>query len=293
MNRRLALLSFTIVTLLAIFAFAQTPPAAPVQTPADSSKPAAPVRVGPPPANASAADLEKQADQLRSDKSYMDALDYYRAALRQAPTAAVWNKVGITELQLGRHKDAQKSFERALKLDPKFAEAYNNRGAVYYIAGAQQQVQAERAHKSVPSGAAKNYRKAVKEYLKALELRDDGASYHSNLGTAYFALKDFPAAINEYARALQLDPDVFERRSQTGIAAHMSSPEDRAHYSFVLARMYAKTGNLDRALIYLRKAMEDGYKDINAVYKDQEFATLRQDPRFAELMNSKPQALPQ
>jgi hypothetical protein len=73
----------------------------------------------------------------------------------------------------------------------------------------------------------------------------------------------------------------------------MSSPEDRAHYSFVLARMYANAGNLDRALIYLRKAIEDGYKDIDAVYKDQEFATLRQDPRFTELMNSKPQALPQ
>ena len=199
----------------------------------------------------------------------------------------------ITELQFGRHKDAIKSFDHAIKLDPRLAEAYNNRGAVYYIAGAQKQTLAERAGKSVPRGARKNYRKAIKEYMKALELQNDSASYHSNLGTAYFALKEYPAAINEYAIAMQLDPEVFEHRSQTGIAAQMSSPQDRAYYSFVLARMYAKSGNSDRALQYLRKAMEDGYKDIDAVYKDQEFAALRKDPRFSELMASKPQAIPQ
>jgi tetratricopeptide (TPR) repeat protein len=295
MNRLLALLLLTtIVTLVPISSSAQEPPAvAPGQNAPAASHPGIPLRVGPPPATATAADLERQADQLRADKSYPDALDYYRAALKKAPTAPLWNKIGITELQLNRYKDAEKSFERAIKLDPKFPEAYNNRGAVYYIVGAQQQVTAERAGKSVPGRALSNYRKAIKEYMKAVELREATASYHSNLGTAYFALKDFPAAVREYARALELDPDVFERRSQVGVAAHMSSPEDRAHYSFVIARMYAASGNLDRALVYLRKAMEDGYKDIDAVYKDQEFATLRNDPRFTELMNSKVQAIPQ
>jgi pentatricopeptide repeat protein len=61
----------------------------------------------------------------------------------------------------------------------------------------------------------------------------------------------------------------------------------------VVARMYAKSGNLERALQYLRKAIEDGYKDLDSVYKDQEFATLRKDPRFSELMARKPTAIPQ
>jgi tetratricopeptide (TPR) repeat protein len=287
MKRSLALLSCGIV-VLAVGLSAQNPPAP------QAAPPPVPVRVGPPPENATAPELEEQGDMLRAQKSYADALDYYRAALKKAPTASVWNKIGITELQLDRPKDAKKSFDRAVKLDPQFAEAYNNRGAVYYITGALQQNKAERAGKdSIPGGARKNYRKAIREYSRALQLREASATYHSNLGTAYFALKDFPNAVNEYSRALQLDPDVFERRSQSGIAAHMASPEDRAHYSFVLARMYAKTGNLDRALLYLRKAMEDGYKNIDEVYKDQEFATLRKDPRFAELMQSKVPAIPQ
>lgn len=293
MKHHLALLSFAILALLAVSAFAQNVPAPDAQISSEPAKPAVPVRVGPPPANAAAAELEVQADDLRGNKSYVDALDYYRAAIKKAPTAALWNKQGITQLQLGRHKEAEKSFHKAIKLDEKYSEAYNNLGAVYYIEGAQQAAKAEREHKSPPRGAVKNYRKSVREYLKALALHEDSASYHSNLGTSYFGLKDFPAAMNEYARAMQLDPTVFERRSQTGIAALMSSPEDRAHYSFVLARIYAKSGNLDRALLYLRKAMEDGYKDIDSVYKDQEFAALRKDPRFTELMNRRLQAIPQ
>jgi tetratricopeptide (TPR) repeat protein len=237
--------------------------------------------------------LEIQADKLRAEKSFADAMDYYRAALKKAPSAGVWNKIGITELQAGHYKPAIKSFDRAIKLDSNLAEAYNNRGAVYYIQGAQRQAAALRAGKSTPGGTRKDYRKAVREYQRALAIQEDNASYHSNLGTAFFAMKDFPGAMNEYARAMQLDPEVFERRSQTGVAAQMSSPEDRAHYSFVLARMYAKAGYFDRALLYLRKALEDGYKNMAQVYQDQEFATLRKDPRFSELMNSRTTAIPQ
>jgi hypothetical protein len=34
----------------------------------------------------------------------------------------------------------------------------------------------------------------------------------------------------------------------------------------------------------LRKAKEDGYRDLKNVYKDVEFAELRKNPRFTELM---------
>jgi hypothetical protein len=45
-------------------------------------------------------------------------------------------------------------------------------------------------------------------------------------------------------------------------------------------------------LHYLKKAMEEGYKDIKDVYKDNEFSTLRKDLRFTELMAAKTTAIP-
>jgi len=38
--------------------------------------------------------------------------------------------------------------------------------------------------------------------------------------------------------------------------------------------------------------MEEQYKDIEKVYKDNEFTTLRKDPRFVSLMTARPMALP-
>ncbi len=230
-------------------------------------------RAEPPSPTASAAELEQRGDQLRADKAYLDALDYYTASLKKKRSAGGYNKAGICELMLLHYGPAQNDFGRAIKLDRNFAEAYNNRGAVFYV--------------------QEKYGKAVKEYRKALKLREDSASFHANLGMAYLESKKYPEMSVEFVRALQLDPGIFEHRSQTGISAQISSPEDQARYNYFLAKVYAQTGDSDDALRCLRKALEDGYKGINEVYKDAEFTALRKDPRFIELMAQKPPAIPQ
>lgn len=259
---------FALIILSTVFANAQTPLS-------DRLQIAPPLirSVDPPAADATAEVLEQRGDDLRKQKLYLDALDYYRAAVLKAPSsAALYNKLGITELLLQRWREAKKDFERSIKCDRKFADAYNNLGVIFYV--------------------SKKYKKAISKYEKAITLRDDAASYYSNMGAAYFAKKDFNHSVLAYSKALQLDPDVFERTSHAGISAQMSKPEDRAHYDYVVAKLYAKMGITERSLLYLRKAMEEGYKDINNVYKDTEFVTLRKDPRFTELMSARPMAIP-
>jgi tetratricopeptide (TPR) repeat protein len=229
--------------------------------------------VDPPAPDATAAALEKQGDQLRGEKLYLDALDYYRAALgKKANDAALLNKIGITELMMQRYKEARKSFEHAIKSDKAFADAHNNLGVVLY--------------------EGKRYGPAVKEYEKAIARDDSSASFFSNLGAAYFSKHDFEAAVTAYQHALDLDPDVFERTSRAGVQAQLPSPEDRAHYDYTVAKLYAKMGLSEQSLEYLKKAMEAGYKDLKDVYKDAEFAELRKNPRFTELMAAKTTVLP-
>ena len=73
----------------------------------------------------------------------------------------------------------------------------------------------------------------------------------------------------------------------------MASPEDRARYDYVVAKLYAKMGDRDHSLQFLRKAMEDGYKNVKDAYTDPEFAELRKDVRFADLMKDKLPPVPE
>jgi tetratricopeptide (TPR) repeat protein len=232
-------------------------------------------RAEPPAPGASPEELEKRADELRADKLYLDASDYYQAALKRSPNSALLlNKLGICQIQLRHLKDSKKTLERAVKADHRYADAYNNLGVVYYELGSSYH-------------SASDFTKAIKLYNKAITISNDYASYYNNRAAAYFATKQYESASNDYAAALRLDPDIFERTSRAGVQAMLPSPEDKARYEYVVAKLYAKMGVADRSLHYLRKAMEDGYKDIKNVYRDNEFAALRKDPRFAELMTAK------
>ena len=246
----------------------------------------------PPSADVSAEELERKGDQLRGEKAFLDALDYLRAAAEKSPkNAGVLNKIGIVQLQLAHYPDARKSFEAAIRLNRGYADAHNNLGVDYYLQESAKEAARLRAGSGLTSWTAGDFGRALKEYRKAIKLQNDSASFYSNMGTAYFAKKDFAKAVASYSRALELDPDVFEHSSRVGVAAQASSPGDRAEYFYLLARMYAKSGSTDRSLSYLRRALEDGYKDINKVFRDEEFAAVRNDPRFAALMNHKPMAI--
>jgi tetratricopeptide (TPR) repeat protein len=119
-------------------------------------------------AGASAEDIEIRADELRAAKAYFDAIDYYRAALAKRPdSAALYNKLGISQLLSQRFREAHEDFEHALKLNRRYVEAYNNLGVVEYM--------------------RRKYGPAVKQYNKAIVLSPDVASYYSNLGAAYFS----------------------------------------------------------------------------------------------------------
>jgi len=231
-------------------------------------------RAEPPASTASADELEMRGDELRTEKAFLDALDYYRAALAKKPgSASIYNKAGISELMMQRYKEAGKDFARAIHFDHDYADAVNNLGVIDY--------------------EAKKYGKALKQYEKALRLRPDAASFYSNMGAAYFGKKEFERAGEAYAKAMQLDPDILERTSHHGISAQLPSPEDRARYDYLIAKLCAKEGNRDRSLQYLRRAMEEGYKAINDVFKDPEFAGLRSDTRFTELMAARPPGIPE
>lgn len=212
---------------------------------------------------------EERGDLFMARKMYRDAIEAYGKGPKDNP--ALWNKTGIAWHQLGQLDRAKADYEQALKLRPAYAEAQNNIGTVYY--------------------AQKSYRRAIAAYKKALLITPASASFHKNLGTAYFARKQDKESMAEYQEALRLDPEAFENRSLFGTVLEESTVGDRARYHYYIAKLYAQAGRNDMALQYLKKALEEGFRDKKKLEQDPEFQAMRDLPEFKELLASEPRVL--
>jgi tetratricopeptide (TPR) repeat protein len=86
-----------------------------------------------------------------------------------------------------KYQQAIKRYSKALELDPRFADAYENRAvARMYL---------------------KEFYPALEDFAELLELRPDSATAYYNLGNAYITQAMFAAAIKSYKRSLELDKD--------------------------------------------------------------------------------------
>jgi len=212
---------------------------------------------------------ESRGDIYMARKMYREAIEAFGEG--SPKDAVLRNKIGIANHQLMQLDAARKYYEQAIKLNPKYSEAVNNLGTVYY--------------------ATKSYRRAVSQYKKALRIAPDSASIHSNLGTAYFARNQIAEATEEFRIALKLDPNVFEHHNSYGVMLQERNVQDRARYHYWMATLYAQDGRNDLALQYLRKALEEGYKERKKLPDDPAFAGLRDLPEFKELMALEPRVL--
>jgi tetratricopeptide (TPR) repeat protein len=214
---------------------------------------------------------ELKADILMARKMYSDAIAGYEEILKGEPkNAELLNKIGVGYSNLTKLDKAKKYYERAIKADPTYATALNNLGTVHFY--------------------QKKFRRAIKVYQRAIALRPDSATFHGNVGHAWFADRKYPEAIAAWGRALGLDPQVFEHRGSGGTVLQTSSVQQRAVFYFYMAKTYASLGNAERCAQFLKRAIDEGYKDIAAVEKDPGFATVINDPLVKEALETRPPA---
>jgi len=216
-------------------------------------------------AQQTAKSYEFKGDLARArDENASAAAWYYAATRYDNHNALLFNKLGIAQLKAGEMDAARKSFSDAVKRDPGFVDALNNLGATYCL--------------------ERRYKPAVKYLKLALALDETKATAHLNLAEAWMGQKQLERAMTEYARALELDADILSSADKEGVFAQISTPEQRALISFLIAKAYAKRGNLEGALDYLRRAKEEHYREMASVYSDPVFAPLWKDPRLTTLV---------
>jgi tetratricopeptide (TPR) repeat protein len=212
---------------------------------------------------------EMRGDIFMARKQYREAIEAFGEGSPKDPVLR--NKMGIAYHQLQELGKALKCYQAAVKLKPDYHEAINNIGTIYY--------------------SQKSYRRAINQYRKALRVAPEQASVHSNLGMAYFARNQIEPAVEEFRTALKLDPEVFEHHGTYGVLLQERTVADRAKYHYFMATLYVQGGRNDLALQYLRKAIEEGYKDRKKLGDDPAFASLREMPEFKELLTLEPRVL--
>src|SRR5271154_1353735 len=143
------------VSLLLVTAFAfQTPQP---QT-ANGFRTGAPVDKTTPDMTARTLTPELRGDIYMARKMYREAAETYQ--LGPKDSAVLANKTGIAYHQMQDFTDAKKNYERAIRLNPSYAEAINNLGTVFY--------------------AQKSLRRAITQYKRALRITPESASILSN-----------------------------------------------------------------------------------------------------------------
>lgn len=268
----------SILWLVAIsFGTAQvSPPAAAVQTAQSTSPPGGFVNASDtglsspiPKRPAVVLTPEMRGDIFMAEKKFREAAEMYRD--NSKGSAIILNKTGIAYHQMLQLGEAEKYYRLALHVDSKYSEAVNNLGTIYY--------------------AKKSYRRAISQYKKALRINPESASIWSNLAMGYFSRNDSEHAQEALQMALKLDPEVFEHRSSQGVLLQERSVGERSKFHYYLAHTYAKAGRIDLALQYIRKALEEGFKERKKIQEDPAFAEMRELPEFKELLASEPRVL--
>jgi tetratricopeptide (TPR) repeat protein len=175
----------------------------------------------------------------------------HEADIRRIPTgsAKAFTLVCKARLALTDNKfdEALGLFKEALAEDSQYSNCAYELGTLYYL--------------------LKEYRKALKTFDKAVEVRGDFSQAYRYKALSQYALDDFDGALTSFKRAVEIDP------------------ED-AGSTYNISCIYSRRGEIAEAVAWLKKAMiMDPSRYRTMAQRDPDLDNIRQDPRFKELCN--------
>jgi tetratricopeptide (TPR) repeat protein len=178
---------------------------------------------------------------------------------------------------MGKHEEALKDFDRAIELDEKGAWVIASRGDTYRQMG--------------------KYTEALADYNQAIEIDEKYAKAMENRGLIYRLMERYEEALADYRRAIELESanvnanmalaacyrrlglmDEYDR--QVACVRELVIKES----DYTRACFAAICGENDEALALLRATLEKGEISLDWTERDPDFDLLRDDPRFAALI---------
>lgn len=188
---------------------------------------------------------------------WRDSETLWRYVLRTTPDNYVaCAHLGLALDEKGQVEAAVTQYERALQIQPAYAEAHNNLGNALCRVGRVQD--------------------AIAHYQKALELGPDLPQVHNNLGTAFGQNGQLVEAMVHFRKSLEINPN-FAAYANLGYTLLMSGKEDDALPELLkalelkpdsadihknIAILFHKQGRTADAIAHFRKALEITPDDV-------------------------------
>jgi tetratricopeptide (TPR) repeat protein len=208
---------------------------------------------------------EKRGDSYFARKLYEDAIIEYRKSVAlDRYNASTLNRLGLVYHQSQKLNEAERYYREALKQNPFFLEVLNNIGTVEY--------------------ARQRYDNALEQYEKALKIRPESPTILLNMGACLFDMKRYDEALKATQQALEIDPKVLDKVSGFGTLIQTSRRSDPT-VSFYYAKIYAAQGDKERAISYLNRALDEGFKEFDKIKTEPAFAALAAEEGYLKLMD--------
>ena len=124
----------------------------------------------------------------------------------------LWRE-GALEAPRGSYKKIHR-YEKAISLDPTFAEAHLELGELYYDL-------------AISYGHRDLHQKARQSLAEAVALAPDSVEAHYRLGTIYFLLGDFQRCRRELEKAREIDPGYQPAAASLRLLERLQKPASR------------------------------------------------------------------
>ena len=199
-------------------------------------------------------------------------IEHCQRFIGQFPDAfIIWNILGAANKGLGRVEEASKAFMKVVKLNPTYADGYNNLGVTLHEQG--------------------KFESALVAYKKAISIKPNYAEAYNNLGNTLLEQGEPAGAISSYKKAISIDSNFAEANYNMGFAlSSINKPEEaivaynnaisiKPNYSEAycnLGNAYKEIGKLNEAIDFYRNAISINpkyaqvYNNLGKVFQEQD-----------------------
>jgi len=206
-------------------------------------------------------------------------IEHCQRFIGQFPDAfIIWNILGAANKGLGRVEEASKAFMKVVKLNPTYADGYNNLGVTLQEQG--------------------KFEGALMAYKKAISIKPNYAEAYNNLGNTLLEQGEPAGAISSYKKAISIDSNYAEANYNMGFAlSSINKPEEaivaynnaisiKPNYSEAycnLGNAYKEIGKLNEAIDFYRNAISINpkyaqvYNNLGKVFQEQDKLELAMD----------------